>query len=129
MRWPLGEEPYADTPGTDGSIGAQHKDASEVKDGEWVNVQIEYTGLPPEPNQKKLLHLGAMTRLPCHVCKQPTYVAAAKSAREVLETAGYVFRKEKAYDGLEERVVIVACEQGHTAQFNEKMIKRLIKRE
>lgn len=125
----MGEEPYTDTPGTDGSIGAQHKDASEVKDGDWVNVKIEYTSLPNEPDQKKLLKLGAETRMPCHVCQKPTYIAAAKSARKVLEEAGYVFKPTKAYNGIEERVVVVACEQGHTSQFNEKMIKRLIKRE
>lgn len=116
VRWPLGEEPYPDTPGTD-------------KDDGWVNVKIEHVNLPPEPNQKHLLTLGAEVRMKCHICSGPMYVAAAQTARKTLQDAGYTFKPNKSYKGIEKRVVIIACKAGHTQQYMEDFIERLKKHE
>jgi hypothetical protein len=112
VRWPTGEEPYPDTPGTE-------------KDDGWVNVKIEHVSLPPEPNQKHLLQLGAQLRMRCHVCAQPMYMAAAMTARKALQDAGYTFKPGKSYSGIEKRIVIAACKAGHTTQLMEDFAERL----
>lgn len=112
VRWPIGEEPYPDTPGTE-------------KDDGWVNVKIERVNPPLEPNQKHLLSDGAKVKIKCHVCGQQMHVAAARSARKVLQDGGYVFKEGKSYKGLEKRLVIIACPAGHTQQWHEDFIERV----
>src|SRR5690349_3322622 len=73
LRYPLGEEVAPDIPGTDGSIGARHVDASEVDENQWINVKYEVVEHPdPDPNQKHLLRRGPeVPKMKCHVCKKP----------------------------------------------------------
>lgn len=126
VRWPLGEEPYNDTPGTDGSIGAAHKDASEIEDGEWVNVQLDVTEHPdPDPNQKYLLVRGPEIKMKCHLCQTPLYIGATKSAKEVLEEGGYGVREDTKHQ--DERVAACVCENGHTTQLRYDFALRLRK--
>jgi len=125
VRWKLGEEPYADVDGTDGSIGAQHKEMSDIKDGETVNVKIEYVNPPLEPKQKHLLGSGPEIRMKCQVCHKPLHIAAAVTARKLLQDAGYVFKADRKYKGIEQRVVACACEAGHVVQLQEKFAEML----
>ena len=113
VRWPLGQEPYPDVPGTG--------------DDEWINVKLDVTEHEKRTNQKHLLSGGAELRLNCHVCNQPMHIAGAKKAKEVLEEGGYSFKETRDYNGLDERVVVAACPQGHVTQLREDMARRLAK--
>lgn len=112
-RWPIGEEPYHDAEGT-------HPDDPTV------NIKLEVTEHPDTgPNQRHLLGGGAELRINCFLCKQPMHVAASKKAKEVLEEGGFSFTRD--LPGLEQELVIVVCPQGHTMQFHEEHVKRMIK--
>lgn len=117
VRWPVGEEPYPDVPGTD---------TREP----WVNVKLEVTEhAPPPPNQRDLLHGGAELRMKCVLCNEPYHVASEKTARDALTEAGYVFIDGHEHCGLDEKVVAVVCSNGHVVQFREEFVRRLMKRE
>ena len=130
MRWPAGQEPYHNTPGSDGHIGVHEVGSlSEVADGEWVNVKLDVTEhLPAAPNQRDLLGGGPDLILKCFYCQEPLHIAAEKSAREVLEEGGYVFDK-KTPDGLEDAAVVACvCRNGHVTQFRSDFVGSLVKR-
>lgn len=128
VRWPLGEEPYPDVEGTDGHIGARKVDASEADESKWINVKYEVVEHPdPDPNQKDMLRRGPkVPKLKCHVCTKPMFIAAAATAKKILEAGGYKFNPFKVYSNLDKKVVIVACEQGHVQQWREDFIERLM---
>lgn len=128
VRWKLGEEPYVDTEATDGYIGAREVDPSEVDESKWVNVKYEVVEHPdPDPNQKNLLRRGPkVPKLTCHVCGKPMYIAAAATAKKILEAGGYKFNPLKYTSNLDKKVVIAACEYGHVQQWREDFIERLM---
>lgn len=129
IRWPIGEEPYADTEGTDGSIGARHIDSAKEAEGQWTNVKLDVTEHPdPDPDQRSLLHGGAEVILPCFHCGTTQHVGASKTAQEVLEEGGYKFKEDADVAHASDRVVALVCLNGHVTQMREDMLAPLIKR-
>lgn len=116
VRWPLGEEPYADVQATD-------------KDSPWVNLKIEQHVADNDPNQRHLLHGGAELRFKCHKCNEPLHIAAEKPILEVIEEAGMKIAANVDMDKLKAQKLIAACcINGHVTQFRGDMIERMVKR-
>ena len=116
VRWPLGQEPN----GEEGSVEG---------DG-WINVKLDVTENPdPGPNQKKDLRRTTELTLPCEKCGENYWIAGEKKAKEILEAGGYNFDPTKHIDGLNDKVFVGMCKNGHTVQLAGWFIKNLIKRD
>ena len=109
-RFPVGEEPWPDVPGTD-------------KREPWVNVKLDVTEHKLEPDQKHLLGGGPLLKMKCHVCHEPLRAAAEKKPREVLEEGGFDLG---VHEVPEEAVVACVCPAGHVTQLRSSFVRRLI---
>ena len=120
IRWPIGQEPYSDVPGT-------------TKDDPWVNVKLEVTEHPaPDPNQRGLLTGGPEIRMPCAHCQEPLHIASTKSALDILHESGYAFNEVDArvlMQASEGKVAACVCRNGHITQLRLEFARRLIKKE
>lgn len=115
VRWAVGEEPYHDVEGT-------HKDDPTV------NVKLEVVEHPdPDPNQRNLLGSGPELRIKCFTCGAPMHVAAAKTAREVLEEGKYVLKDD--VDNADQVVLACVCNNGHLMQLRKDYAMGLLKHE
>lgn len=109
----MGAEPYPDMPGTD-------------KEDGWVNVIYEQHEPDPDPNQRKLLKGGPETKLKCFTCGESMHVSAVKLAKEILEDAGFEFKRTDIKN-LDAKVFALACINGHIIQMRGDFVKPLIK--
>ena len=116
VRWPVGEEPYPDVPGTD-------------KADPWVNVKLDVVEHPDlGPNQRGLLRGGPELRMRCERCDFPLHIAAEKDGIALLEEAGFKFRPD-ADRSKSQKVVAAVCPNGHVVQLWGDIALRLIKKE
>lgn len=107
-------------------MGQEPEGPGTTPDDGWVNIKVESHEPDPDPNQRKLLGGGVTLRMPCRHCNEKLHVAANKSAKEVLEGAGYVF--PAGFEFPEEGVVACVCSNGHITQLRESVVEMLVAR-
>lgn len=112
VRWPLGEEPYPDVPGT------------ELDDG-WVNYQLEVVEGAEHVDQRAILKGGPELRMPCMHCGQKLYAAADRAARDILEEGGFTFPEDFKFPS-DVTIVACVCPSGHITQLRSDLVKGLI---
>lgn len=116
VRWPVGEDPS--------------DEGTSERDKDWVNVKLEVTENPPdEPHQLELLNRnGPELRMKCAHCDKPLVIGGSRTAKEILEGAGFTFKPYEIVKHAHDEVAACICENGHVTQMRMDFAQRLIKR-